>query len=447
MMLMRLLICCGLLVSLAACITTNDRVKKVNAVEACETQSFPWWLTLNDPLATELVMQLQEQNLDIKMASARVAQARGMASSAKGALLPQIGLSGNAVRGNTATGAIKPTSIAQGGLDAAWELDIFGATRAATQAAEHRVEASVANVQDIRNSVIAELMMALVRLRQSQQELSQTHLLLAALHEQAELLAAQSKAGLTDARALKLAQGEHKQVAAGIPLIRAKIAASQYQIERLLGKAEGSLGMEVLEYKEIEVPEANMLDQVSIDKIRKRPDVRSARAELFAANADLAKAEADLWPKISLAAFYGAHKGSSSVPLAANPIWSVAASISAPMLEFGRLRGLVDAADAGAQQAVLNYENVVLIGLEEARTALSDYLSGLNAICEQEQLLRHDQEALELAQKRFKHGLVDMVELSAATAKMQRSKLLLISTKAEAVIAYILLQKATGNCV
>lgn len=424
-----------------------DEQKTTPVVEAAALSQTPhWWQVFNDPLMDSLADQLRAQNIDIKIAQARVDAARGAERVAESGWFPDVSVDGSAKRGNDQLGARSPIGIAKGGFEASWELDVFGRTRSQVSAAENRVDASVASVEDVRNSVLADLFKAVIQWRQAQQTVKETNALLAAQKDQVKLFGSRVKAGLADASFLERAQAEYTQTATQLPIAQAQADAAEFQMERLLGKASGELHTLLAEQQaqDLSVPPANAAIDVPMDTIRTRPDIRAAKANLLAAQADLAEAEANLWPRITVSGFFGAQATSGALPAADNPIWSLASGLTAPVLNFGKLHGAVDIGNAQAMEASLAYENATLTAMQEARTALSDYLNGINAVNRQQETLRHRRDAVGLAGERFQRGLTDMTDLITAQAELDNATLALIDKKANTAIAFIRLQKALG---
>lgn len=406
-----------------------------------------WWKPLNDPLLDLLADQLVAENLDMKIAVTRVAEARGLDRVASGGLLPAVVVSGNASRGNL--NALTEQSVAQIGFDAAYEVDLFGRVREGVNASEARVESAIAGVDESRNTMLAELARAVVEWRQAQHTIRVTKALLTNQDKQIDLFSARVKAGLVDATQLERAQAQRAQTATQLPIAEASAKTAQYQIERLLGNQPEDLSKMLSSHIEepLVVPVADDALSLSIDNVRQRPDVRVKLAELIATQADAKQAEAELWPRLSLGAFFGVQKSSDGAFIASNPLWRIASALTAPLLNFGSIRGNIDASDARAQQAALAYENTALIALQETRTALSDYLNGLNAVARQEEALTHRKTAIHLANQRFTSGLTDMTDLTTAQAELDQASLSLITQQGNTAIAFIRLQKALGTAV
>jgi len=405
-----------------------------------------WWQSFKDPLMDVMAKDLITQNLDIKIAKLRISEARAVARSANSGFFPEISASANGSRGNKQSGFNKPKSINQGGFDVAWEIDVFGQTQALINSAEHRVESSIASAEDITNYVIAELIRSIIEFRQAQETVKKTTELLSIQDEQIKLISSRVKAGLIDSTLLSISQAERFQTAALLPIAQAALGTAQYKIERLLGKKSGELSEILNNTKgEVTAPEANNILNISLDSIRFRPDIRASRADLLAAQADLAKAEADVWPRVSISGFFGVQDGSAAV--GNNPIWSLASAITAPLLNFGKLRGAIDASGALANKAALSYQNTSLIALQETKTALSDYLNGINALSQQLRVINHLKETVSFATERFKNGLTDMTDVTNAQSQLNQATLLYIQQKANVAIDYVRLHKALGTSV
>jgi len=430
---------------LTGCTALTDPAQ-TRPIQAPFTQEQKWWLAFNDPLMEELTSTLLQQNLDLQIAVKRVEESRALRRISQSTLFPDIAGSAIARRGNT--DSANAAGIAQIGFDTAWEIDLFGANRSALDASSARLSAAQANALDIKRVITADLIRAVIEWRKAQQSLTETQSLLTAQTDQVNLFSSRTKAGLIDATFLERARAQREQTATQIPLSHAAAKTAQYQIERLLGHKPESLSPILAKFKtpRLSVPAPGDALDISIDTIRNRPDIRSAAYDIMAAQADLREAEANLWPRVTLSTFFGVQETSEGLEAiaASNPVWSLAGNITAPLLNFGRLHGAVDAADARAQRAVLQYENAVLLALQDARTALSDYLNGSNAANQQAAALKHRKATVALAHERFNRGLTDMTDVTTAQAELDQATIALIERKATAAIAYVRLQKALG---
>jgi NodT family efflux transporter outer membrane factor (OMF) lipoprotein len=427
----------------------NESAQKAEILSPEFSETQRWWVIFNDPLMDQLADKLLSQNLDMQIAEARVREARALNAAVASGLFPQVNLGGSAARENRQLGATKPASILEGGFDATWEIDLFGATRSAIEASEARSRAMLASAEDVRNRVLAELLRSILVWRQSNETLRVTRALIEVQDEQVAIFAARVNGGLIGDAELARARAQREQTAVALPLARAERRSAQYQIEALMGQKPGSLSAFLKPHADtpLNVPPVPELASYDVAVIRARPDVRAAREEMIAAQADLAVAEAKLWPSINIGSFFGLRDVSGKVSTAENPIWSLAADVSAPLLDFGRLSGQVDASNARAEAATLRYEQKVIGALQEARTAFSETLESVNAMRIQQRALEGREDASNLEMDRFRNGLTDMTNLTTAETERVRASLQLILARGNAANASIRYHKALGLAV
>jgi NodT family efflux transporter outer membrane factor (OMF) lipoprotein len=404
-----------------------------------------WWEIFNDLVMNQLAEKLLEQNLDIKIARARLEEANSLLQVATSGLFPDITAAGSLSRTNNQIGFTKPGSISQAGVDMSWKVDVFGQTRSYINATEYYIEACLASVQDIINFTLADLFKTVVEWRQAKQKYKQINDLLETQNKRIELLTSQVDAGLVDNTLLERAQAQCLQTAVQLPLVHACIEEAQHKIERLVGKSSEELSHIFNQpFQELLLPNASNTLEIKMEVIRSRPDIRSARAEMLAIQSDLIRAEADLWPQISIGSFFGVKNISGKIAATDNPVWSLTSSIIAPILNFGKLRGAVNAANARAKQATLGYENKVLNALQEAKTTLSAYINGLKSVNAQQIALTHYLDNTKLTRERFKLGLIDMLKFIDAQEDLDQANITLSENKACTAITFIRLQQALG---
>lgn len=443
-----LLLCSSL--TIGSCGTANSpwmhTPVDLAAVNSNQSTEHKWWKVFNSPLMDQLAELLASQNLEIKLAQARILEARASNMLSAANLYPNLNAQGSLYRGDDKMGTTKPQNINNAGFNASWELDLFGSNSKALKAAEARTRKAIAEEKATRNLMLAELFQAVIRWQQAEKTRAEAIKLLKAQDEQVELFFARTQAGLVDETYLSRSQAQREQTATLLPNAEANKATAEYQIEQLLGKQSGTMAefLELFANQKLNVPEAESALNIELETIRNRPDVLAAYESMVAAEADLAQAESNLWPKISLGGFYGAYDTPSTIAMASNPVWSLAAAISMPLFDFGRLNSAMKSADARKTQAILNYENSILLSLKEAHTALSHYLHGLNAVTIQEQALKHRKETVDLAKSRFEQGLTDATDLTTAQTELDQATIALIESKSNAAIAYINLHKALG---
>lgn len=404
-----------------------------------------WWQHFKDPLLNEFADQIFTQNLDIKIAATRLAAAQAVTKVSTCKLYPDLSGTGVAFRGKNQFYPT-PQNFSQAGFNMNWDLDIFGKTQAGIRALEALEGSQNATVDDVRNIVVANLAMAIIDWRQAEATIKEINVLLKSQDAQIKILDDRARAGLIDTSFAQRAKAQRAQTATQLPQAEALSTAAQYQIELLFGVTDERVALALKKAKAIAIilPSLTAFTSISLDSIRVRPDIRVARFNLLAAKANLEQAEASLWPQISISSFFGVSSGSSGARLGGNPFWSLGASLTAPIFDFGRLTRLIEVANAQTKEALYTYQNVILLALQEAKTALSDYINGLNTLTAQEEALKRRKETVAIAKERFERGLTDMTDLTTAQAELDQATLSLIVVQTSAAHAFIRLQKALG---
>lgn len=435
-----------LLLLLVACSAPNNESLHKIIVNASQPWSgSQWWQSFNDPLLNNFADQILAQNLDVKIAGTRLAAAHAQTAVVQSGFYPDISGTGSVFRGKNQFYP-KPETVEQTGLNLNWDLDIFGQIRAGIRASEAYANSLDAMVDDMRNLVVANLAKAVIDWRQAQETIMQTKKLLYAQDEQIKLLNDRAKAGLIDESFAERAKAERAQTATQLPQAEAVSKAAQYQIEFLLGIKDQTVAEALKKAKPLSIilPSPETVSSISLNIIRNRPDVRAARFNLLSFQANLDQAEANFWPQIGISSFFGVTAGTKGAQLGNNPFWTVASSLTAPILNFGRLTGALDAANAQIKEAEYNYEKVILLALQEIKTALSDYLNGLNTVRAQAEALKRREETVVIAKERFNRGLTDMTDLTTAQTELDKATLGLIADKTSTAQAFIRFQKALG---
>ena len=213
-----------------------------------------WWENFNDPILTQLIDKASEGNFDLKIAEARIAEARASVSSANAALLPTGDLKGTATReanqlalpggnSNPFAGLLhKPFNIFQTGFDANWELDLFGGNRRAEEQAETQMQASEASRDDVRVSLRAEVARTYVQIRASQALLAIAKDTIEADDKTRRIAADRFNVGQAARIELTQAEAEQQHVETQLPDLRNQIAQQEFSLDVLLGEQTGHSG-------------------------------------------------------------------------------------------------------------------------------------------------------------------------------------------------------------
>jgi NodT family efflux transporter outer membrane factor (OMF) lipoprotein len=402
-----------------------------------------WWRHFGDPALEALISAADDGNLDLQRARARVLEARAARKAGAAALRPEVAVNGTAARSNARRlGFDNPVSYFETAFDAAWEIDVFGATAHRVEAADRLAQSADAGAADVRLSLRAEVARNYIELRAAQQRLRLAQAMLDSRRESAALVAALQKTGLRSE--LDLAQAEAPALAlqAAVPSLQTAIVAAARRLDTLLGQPPGAVAAQLASPAVLPVADAAPLLDEPAAVIARRPDLRRAERELAASGSLAAAATADFYPRLTLGSLAG-YRDIASGP--AGLIWTLAAGLAAPVYNSGRLEAQSSAAGARLQQRELAYRQAVLSALEEVEVALAGYFNARRHVAALDLQIETERRRLMLAGERFRRGISsfsDVLEAQRALYAAETERVDAVSTQSR---AYIAVNKAMGG--
>jgi len=257
-----------------------------------------WWMKLNDPELSSLIKRAIAGNRDLKKAGARVREARASRGVTWAGLFPTVDASGSATRSRSSkeTGMGTTSNLYVAGLDAGWELDLFGGVRRSVEAAEADLQASQEDLRDVLVSLLAEVALNYADVRTYQERLSVAENNLATQQETFELTSWRQQAGLSDELAVQQARYNLESTRSQIPTLRTGLEEAKNNLAVLLGEQPGKLHGELKERKPVPAASPAIAVGVPADVLRRRPDVRRAERQLAAQTARIGVAKAEVYP-------------------------------------------------------------------------------------------------------------------------------------------------------
>lgn len=385
-----------------------------------------WWRTFGDEKLNDLVARAALANLDLRLATTRIREARALAGLARSALFPQIGASGgysrtraseNTGAGRLARAAGESTEIDlfDAGLDLSWEIDVFGGTRRSTEAARADLAASIESSRDILITVTAETVLTYLDLRGAQKELAIVRDHLRAQQETLTLTADRQRAGLTTELDAARSEAQVAATRSQIPPLQEIERQAMHRLGTLLGLNPQELVTSLSKAQPIPAAAPAVPLGLPSDLLLRRPDLRRAERELAAACARIGVAKADLFPRFFLTGVAGLQGiEASDFVEAGSRFWSIGPSIRWPVFTAGRLRQNVRVQNARHEKALVLYEAAVLRALEEVENALVSFGEEQDrhrALLDSE---RASARAVTLARDRQTSGLVDFLDVLEA---------------------------------
>lgn len=459
-MVMRVLVTAMASALLAGCVSVGPDYKAApvepvtlqGAADAAFTNVPPvasWWAQFDDPVLGRLVHDALGDNLDLQIAMARVRAARAVFTEQRLDQLPHITAGGSQDRRKQPDALLGGERVSsetyQLGFDAGWELDLFGRQRRAAEAARADLGAERDNLADAQVMVAAEVARNYFELRGAQKRIAVARDTLRNLRETQRLTETRLELGAGSELDVQSSRARLKAIEADIPLLEVSEVQSRHRLAVLLGQRPGSLDT-LLQPREVPAfAKALPLGDTS-DLLRQRADVRMAERRLAAATARVGVATADMFPRISLSGFVGFLGGEASgLVNGNNKAWSLTPSISWAAFDFGSVRARLRASKAQADGAAAEYEQAVLLALEDTENALTRYAkqqARLGIVAEQAQAAR---KAESLAQLRYREGSEDFLALLDAQRNQLAADDALAAAEASVNVSVVAVYKALGG--
>ncbi|MBS1198273.1 MAG: efflux system, outer rane lipoprotein NodT [Proteobacteria bacterium] len=388
-----------------------------SASVAVPTALSQWWRQLGDRELDDLIDQALTGNLDLKIAQARLRQARASRSQAVGAYFPTLSASVAASRAKyPAAMSSQPTqTFYDAGFDASWEIDLFGGTRRAVEAADADVAASAADMHNVRVSLLAEVAQNYIDLRSYQRRLTIARNNLASQDETLQITQWRNQAGLASSNDVEQAQINREQTRASLPDLELGLAAAENRLAILLGRNPGSLHDRLAETRPLPNLPASVATGIPADVLRQRPDLVAAERRLAAETARVGQKQAQRFPSLSISGAFGWQSYSfAALGGSASLVRTVAGSLAATLFDGGRLRSAVEVQSAVQEQSLLSYERSVLSALEEVENALIAHAAARERVDARQTAAGSARNSALLARNMFESGLSDFQRLLEA---------------------------------
>jgi len=374
-----------------------------------------WWKQFNDPTLDALIQHAAANNLDLRIAVARLHESRALLSGSKADQLPTIDTNVDYTRsrGQQPGFSAQRSTVTtyQAGFDASWELDIFGGVRRSVEAAGADLGASEAALRDAQVSLLAEVARNYFDLRGSQLRLDIARRDIDNQRQTVHLTEVREQLGSGAEQDVASAKARLAAVQAQLPLLQTQASASEYRLAVLLGERPGELDID-LSPKSFAPIAVNLPIGEAGDVLSRRPDVQMAEREYAAATARIGVAKADFFPHITLGGFLGFLSGrSNDFGSPSTRAWSLMPSISWPGLNVKRVRANLHASEARADAAQANYQRSVLEAIEDIDNAVTGFNQQRVRVDHLIEQGTQSKRAADLARIRYQEGATGFLEL------------------------------------
>jgi NodT family efflux transporter outer membrane factor (OMF) lipoprotein len=423
-------------------------------VARTDQQLKQWWASFNDPTLDRLVDTALANNFDLKIASQRLIGARAARVIAASADYPQINAGALASDNQVSNTVIFPPVVwnrsnyplYQVGFDATWEIDIFGGTRRAKQAAEADYGATIEARRAVLVSLLAELATDYATLRASQERLSIADRNVAAARRSLDLTQQSFGRGLGNNLDVAQAEAQLQTVLSAQPPLRAAIGRMTHAISVLLGQIPGGALEQELAGSEAKIPSApNLPVTLPSEVIANRPDIRQAERQFAAATARIGVAVADMYPHFTIPLSVTPETSAlSEMFRLSSLVWEVGLSATDHLYTGGALSARVRQARELAEEARLSYQQTVLRAFQNVEDGLINYTTEDQRDVTLKAAARDSELAFQRSTELYKAGLTDFLHVLVNERAAYAAEDLATQSELESISDAIALYKALG---
>jgi NodT family efflux transporter outer membrane factor (OMF) lipoprotein len=437
-----------------------------DTITAVPMNMVQWWTVFNDTQLDSLVDRALRSNKSLQLAEARILQARAQRIVAASSGLPMLNASSSSTRlersanafaftsagagpttgGTTGGGFVRRGDLFQAGLDASWEIDVFGGVRRAVEAADANIAAAQEDFRDTLVTLLGEVATNYFQIRGNQRRIAVAIENIDIQRKTVELTQGRFQAGLGSRLEVAQAEALLATTESQIPPFETAVKQSIHQLGVLIGSEPETLLPELSPPGPIPPAPPEVPIGLPSDLLRRRPDIRRAERQLAAATAQIGVAVADLFPKLSLTGAYGylSTKGSNLFS-PGSQFWNGGPSLSLPIFDAGRIRGNIQVQTALQKQALAIYENTVLTALQDVENSIVAYAEAQAARASLARAVCANQEATQIAQDLYEKGLSDFLNVLQSEGALYQAQDRLIQNEQQALTSLVALFKALGG--
>jgi NodT family efflux transporter outer membrane factor (OMF) lipoprotein len=413
-------------------------------VSSPDTMLLKWWTEFNDVNLTSLIERAMKSNLDLKQAEERIRQARAARGVAAAGFWPTADITGSATRNHTPAPA-QTTNLFQAGLDAAWELDIFGGTRRNIESADASILAAIEDRRDVLVTLASEVANNYVQLRGYQQEVIIAKNNLKVQKHTADVTRQQFQGGFVSALDVANADAQAATTMSQIPVFETSARQAIYNISVLLGQEPASLLEELSPASSIPLTPPEVPAGLPSEMLRRRPDIRRAEAQIHSATAQIGVATADLFPKFNLAGSISTQANSLDNLSWNKRSWSFGPSASWEIFNAGQVSYNIKVQKSLQQQAVLTYKQTVLTALNDVESALVAYVNEHERHKALIDAVTANLKAVDLSSQLYVEGQTDFLNVLVAQGSLNSSEDALVQSTRNLSTDLIAIYKALGG--
>jgi multidrug efflux system outer membrane protein len=394
-----------------------------------------------------LIRTALKNNYDVRIAATRVLQAQAQLGITRADQFPSLGVGGNITSQQSPKEGPIPAyevTLGQVSASAAYNIDFWGKYRRATEAARASLLANEWAQKEVMATLVANLATAYFQLRQFDLELEISQRTLASRKDSLQLTKTLEQHGFDSLLDVRQSEQLVYTASSEIPDLQRQIAQQENAISILLGNNPGDVprGLKLTEQPHAPEVPAGLPSSL----LERRPDIHEAEQNLIAANANIGVARAAFYPQISLTATAG-YESAALSDLFTGPagLWTMAASLTQPIFEGGRLKSNLRLTEAQRDEMTLTYQQTIQGAFRDVSNALIAYRKNQEFRVQQELLVESARDAAKLSEGRFKAGTTDYLEVLTNDTNAFNAELSLAQAQGNELVALVQLYQALGG--
>ncbi|HEY4139221.1 MAG TPA: efflux transporter outer membrane subunit [Casimicrobiaceae bacterium] len=405
-----------------------------------------WWDVYRDPTLRDLLKTAVDQNRDIKIAAARVSEARAQAAIVRVAQFPQVNADITGQRGRVfQSGDYATGQLFSAEAQLSFELDLWGRLSSLSDAARSNLLATEFARDGVTSSLVGDTATAYFDLISFDQQLRITQRTVGVRQRFLDLTQSRLRNGAAAAVDVNRADASLAGTQAIAADLKRQIAQTENRLRILLGENPAPITRPDIDLQALPPP-PDVPPGLPSSLLERRPDLRQAEAILIGATANIRAAKAALFPTISLTGLFGWESlDLSRLFTGPTKIWGIGLDVLQPLINAQRNRYQVEATQARAEQALLQYQSAVAQAFREVSDALvarQHYEEQLRA---QEQQVKALQDASARILRRYEVGYSSYFEVIDADSSLYAAQLLLVQARRNSLVNVVQLYKALGG--
>lgn len=428
---------------------------ETSAIGAGKPIDGKWWSTLNDPELVSLIDRALASNNDVRLATERIVQARAERGIAAAAGIPSVNAGASYDRSRSSENTNNGEFFSEDpsgsdnyrvGLDASWEIDVFGGIARSVEAAEADIQALEENRRDVLVALAGEVARNYIDLRGFQQRIEVTQRNIQIQTDTLSLTDSRYQAGLTSELDVVQARAQLEETRSVLPTLDESARAAVHRLGVLLGAEPGSLLEELSTPGALPSAPAEVPVGLPSELVRRRPDIRRAERQIAAQTARIGVATSDLFPKFSLTGSFGlASAQIGTLPDGDSRFWSIGPAVRWALFQGGAIRSNIRVQESLTRQSLIAYQQTVLLAFEDVENSLVSLSRQQARHKSLAEAVTANRRAVELASTLNRAGLADFQRVLSSQQSLALSEEALVASDQAVLQALVRLYKALGG--